>query len=294
MVKFIMANTLIQFNGAYYEYGSNVDVNNNGLMTGEFESAFFADLVAAWILENTEEHMTDVMFDGVYRDDGILVFNKKVTNEEIVSWRNNFQASVNRLTQSEHLQCTVDIWDPDAHVICTNDVFPYLDMELYWRDDDLKFKVYLKPNQKLKYLNKGSRHTSACFKSIPSGVIRRLSILTSLTQENENVPINELYPEHAKALEIAHLHVPLPYSTLRESIEAINAKKLQAEREYLSDPSSITARRQRRQRDWKSSVFFCRGERQAWDKPYSCPNQAPTQQVWSLRVSMSYITSSLT
>jgi hypothetical protein len=41
--------------------------------------------------------MTDVMFDGVYRDDGILVFNKKVTVEEIVSWRNNFQASVNRL-----------------------------------------------------------------------------------------------------------------------------------------------------------------------------------------------------
>ena len=73
-----MANTLIQFNSAYYEYGGNIDVNNKGLTIGGFESAFFADLVAAWILENTEEHMTDVMFDGVYRDDGILVFNKKV------------------------------------------------------------------------------------------------------------------------------------------------------------------------------------------------------------------------
>jgi hypothetical protein len=83
-------------------------------------------------------------------------------------------------------------------------------------------------------LNKGSCHTSACFKSIPSGVIRRLSILTALTQENENVPINELYPEHAKALEIAHLHVPLPYPTLRESIKAINAKKLQAEEKILA------------------------------------------------------------
>jgi len=235
MVKFSMANTLIQFNGAYYEYGGNVDVNNKGLTIGGFESAFFADLVAAWILENTEEHMTDVMFDGVYRDDGILVFNKKVTATEIVSWRNNFQASVNKLTQSEHLQFTVDVWDPDAPTgsvssdskfvtICTDDAFPYLDMELYWRDDDLKFKVHLKPNQKLKYLNKGSRHTSPCFKSIPSGVIRRLSILTSLTPENENVPINELYPEHTKALEIAHLPLPLPYPTLSASIEAINAK----------------------------------------------------------------------
>jgi hypothetical protein len=165
MVKFSMANTLIQFNGAYYEYSGNVDVNNKGLTIGGFESAFFADLVAAWILENTEEHMTDVMFDSVYRDDGILVFNKKNTANEIVSWRNNFQASVNRLTQSEHLQLSVDIWDPDAPAgsassdpnfvkICTDNVFPYFDMELYWCDNGLKFKVHLKPNQKLKYLRK--------------------------------------------------------------------------------------------------------------------------------------------
>ena len=138
--------------------------------------------------------------------------NKKVTPEEIVSWRNNFQAWVDRLTQSEHLQFTVAIWDPDAPAgsvssdpdfvtICTDDVFPYLNMELYWHNDGIKSKVHLKPNQKLKYLNKGSHHTSTCFKSIPSGVIRQLSILTSLTQENKNVPINKLYPKHAKALD---------------------------------------------------------------------------------------------
>ena len=34
-------------------------------MISGFESAFFADLVAAWIFENMEEHMTDVMFNGV-------------------------------------------------------------------------------------------------------------------------------------------------------------------------------------------------------------------------------------
>jgi hypothetical protein len=42
MVKFSMANTLIQFNGAYYEYGGNANVNNKGLTIGGFESAFFA------------------------------------------------------------------------------------------------------------------------------------------------------------------------------------------------------------------------------------------------------------
>jgi hypothetical protein len=61
MVKFSMENTLIQFNDAYYEYGGKVDVNNKGLTIGGFESAFFACLVAVWILENTEEQMNDVM-----------------------------------------------------------------------------------------------------------------------------------------------------------------------------------------------------------------------------------------
>ncbi len=57
-----------------------------------------------------EKHMTNVMFDGVYRDDGSLMFNKKVTAEKSFSWRNSFQAPANRLTQAEHLQ----LWDPST------------------------------------------------------------------------------------------------------------------------------------------------------------------------------------
>jgi len=62
--------------------------------------------------------------------------------------------------------------------------FPFLDMELYWTDQDLRFKVHLKENQKLKYLNRGSAHMSACFQAIPSGVLGRLAKLTSLTDES--------------------------------------------------------------------------------------------------------------
>ena len=77
-------------------------------------------------------------------------------------------------------------------------------MELYWSDKALAFKVHMKENQVLKYLNEGSCHTSSCFKSIPHGIHRRLSVLTSLTPENEDTLFNELYPEHhTKALELA-------------------------------------------------------------------------------------------
>ena len=40
--------------------------------------------------------------------------------------------------------------------------FPYLDLEMYWRNDDIK-----KPNQVLKYLNKDSAHTKAKFEALP-------------------------------------------------------------------------------------------------------------------------------
>jgi hypothetical protein len=73
MVKFRMSNTLINSQGQYWEYGGVVDVNKKGLTISRFESAFFADLVAAWILENTVELMQDTLFDGIYSDDGLLV-----------------------------------------------------------------------------------------------------------------------------------------------------------------------------------------------------------------------------
>ena len=61
----------------------------------------------------------------------------------------------------------------------------------------------MKENQELKYLNEGSAHNNATFMSIPNGVCRRLSVLTSATPETENEPLNKLYPQHAQVLEEA-------------------------------------------------------------------------------------------
>jgi hypothetical protein len=188
-------------------------------------------------------------FVGIYRDDDILVFDKIKTTDEICDGLEAFQREVDELTASEHLQFTVDIWDPSGPIdlvprlkkkvtVNRNEYFSYLDMELYWRDEALAFKVHLKENQALKYLNEGSCHTSSCFKSIPHGVLRRLSILTSMTPENKDKPLNKLYPEHTKALEHAKLPVlPKTYPSLQESLETIRERE--AARNNLTDESNL-------------------------------------------------------
>jgi hypothetical protein len=136
-------------------------------------------------------------------------------------------------------------------------------MELFWRDEDLQFQIHMKDNQLLKYLNEGSAHTTACFKAITYGVLQRLSILTSLSPETENVPLNLLYPKHCKALEEAGLPVPKTYPTLLESIKEIQEKKLQLE-SAEADPSLEDEAAAKRKRDREQSTFFCIGFSGIW------------------------------
>ena len=106
----------------------------------------------------------------------------------IVNWRNEFQASVNKLAEGDYLQFTCEIWLPSGMrasptkehhkkvKVISEPHFPFLDMKMIWSDHgDLQFQVYMKENQKLKYLNKGSTHTDPCFKAIQSGVQDRLA-----------------------------------------------------------------------------------------------------------------------
>ena len=54
MIKFGMGNTLITFIDRYYEYGGSENINEWGLTVGGYESAWLADLVASYILDNTK------------------------------------------------------------------------------------------------------------------------------------------------------------------------------------------------------------------------------------------------
>ena len=92
-----------------------------------------------------------------------------------------------------------------------------------------------KPNQQLKYPNTGSTHTNETFNAIPSGIFYRIAKLTSRTNKNAKIKIDERYQGHAKALSKAGL-APKVYQTKNEIWKKADALKLKkgAKRENRS------------------------------------------------------------
>ena len=87
MVKYGMDNTFVTFEDQYWIYGGYLPVEEKGLAICGYESTIFADLVAAYILENAEDVFSDSLFNKIYHDDGIDI--KKQS-----SWLERFQSKV--------------------------------------------------------------------------------------------------------------------------------------------------------------------------------------------------------
>ena len=114
MVQFGMDNTFVTFEDQYWIYGGDLPVEEKGLTIGGYESAFFADLAAAYILEKAEDIFADSLFNEIYRDDGIDIKNSILTIDQVCDWQDKFQERVNELTGSNYLQFTAEVWNPDA------------------------------------------------------------------------------------------------------------------------------------------------------------------------------------
>lgn len=164
----------------------------------------------------TEGMFNNFTFNGTYRNNRISITNGVLPLEETKNWLDVFQSEVNRLTESKHLQFALEIWNPDAPegvtssnpdiTIHQKDFLPYLDTGLYWNREELKFRVHLKFNKQLKYLNRSSTHPSNVFKAVPNSIIKRLAQLKSITTIKRNQIIGELYPGHVEALRHAGLN----------------------------------------------------------------------------------------
>jgi hypothetical protein len=129
---------------------------------------------------------------------------------------------VDELCGNSVLQFTAVMWQSDGRPshgntgnlsVDTNQAFPYLDMEMYWSSrGQLLFRIHLKPNQQLLYLNHDSSHTPSCYyRAIESGVLGWLAKPASATAANLGCPMYQLYPEHEKAVQHAGLsgsHLP--------------------------------------------------------------------------------------
>jgi hypothetical protein len=68
MIAFGMGNTLLTFIDKYYEYNGEQDIQDKGLTIGGCKSAWLADLVAAFVLENTTKLFAETVYDRICRD----------------------------------------------------------------------------------------------------------------------------------------------------------------------------------------------------------------------------------
>ena len=87
MIQFGMGNTLLTFVYQYYKCGGSLEVDKRGLTIGGYESAWLADLVASFILDNLENLFEPTSkYHGIYRDDGIVFFKGQWSNADITRW----------------------------------------------------------------------------------------------------------------------------------------------------------------------------------------------------------------
>ena len=99
-----------------------------------------------------------------------MVFRGKNKASEIKDWHQEFQQTVNTEAGIQHLQFTAEIWTDEANSltpekedqvqIVTKDEFLFLDMKTSCSPKgDLKFGLFSKKGQQLKYVGKKSTHT---------------------------------------------------------------------------------------------------------------------------------------
>eukprot|EP00957_Ditylum_brightwellii_P052720 3996623-Ditylum_brightwellii.AAC.1 len=227
MIAFGIQTTLTRFKDRYFNYRgtagekeNETDEDDNGLAIGSFEAAFCVDLCATYIFEMKERCFHHTKFKGIYQDEGLVIFLGKLTQLDSAKWLKKFQNKVDVLGRGDFFNFTTEIWtlgkEEEEEEVITNQIeqkwldrvkivsnhaFPFLGMQMEWKDAMLTFSVYAKPNHTIKYVGNMSYHCHAGFKAIPAGIFTRLSQLTSSTMENINQPITRLRPAHTSALE---------------------------------------------------------------------------------------------
>ena len=147
-----MSSTLLNFQDKYYEYG-NEGLETKGLAIGGYKSTLLADFVAYYVLEVTNNQFKEVLWRGIYRDDGLLVFKGRRSISEIRIWRDKFEEKVDKIAGNDYLQFTCDTSNPgrqfpitetETTSMVTDKVFAFLDLEFLWR----KVRISISPKGK--------------------------------------------------------------------------------------------------------------------------------------------------
>ena len=110
-----------------------------------------------------------------------------------------------------------------------NDELPFLDMKMSWSPEgDLKFRVFKKWGQKLKYVGKESTHTPGTLHAIPSGVLNRLSKITPWKPSIHSEGVAKIYPDNTNTLRkegLAHSNLPTMGDLWSKQDEKVDTEK---------------------------------------------------------------------
>ena len=189
-------------------------------MIGGYKSAFLADLVASYLFEKAKPIFRPIIYHGIYRYDGQVVFKGKKKASEIKDWLEELQKTVNTAAGNQHPKFTAEIWTDGANSltpkkedrvrIVMNDEFSLLDMKMSWSSEgDLPFGSKKKKGQQLKYVGKESTHTPGTIRAIPSRFLNHLAKLTSRKPPIQAEAVDTIYPAHANALRKEGLAPPV-------------------------------------------------------------------------------------
>ena len=81
-----MGNTPLTFRDRYYKYGGGKEIEERVLTIGGYESAWSADLVASYIMEDLSDIFDKTTkYLGIYHDDGIVIFEGNWSSTEITN-----------------------------------------------------------------------------------------------------------------------------------------------------------------------------------------------------------------
>ena len=86
MIGFGMKNTLVCFIDKYYEYGGDMNGDQRVLTIDGYKSIWPADLVATYLLKQTEELFRDFIYHGIYRNSGFIIMKGIKTKKEMSDW----------------------------------------------------------------------------------------------------------------------------------------------------------------------------------------------------------------
>ena len=114
-----------------------------GFAIGGYESAFLSDLVLYYLFEKDKSKFHPKTYHKIYIGDILVLFIGKRITKKVKDWLNNFQQTVNKAAENQHLQFTTEIWTTENNSptpskkervkIVTNNEFPFLDMKLVCR-----------------------------------------------------------------------------------------------------------------------------------------------------------------